>query len=45
MVEPITIALVIFVIIAAIAILITGIRIVKPYEQAIYVLLGTYNGP
>ncbi|HOQ26564.1 MAG TPA: SPFH domain-containing protein, partial [Methanomassiliicoccaceae archaeon] len=43
MVEPITIALVVFVIIAAIAILITGIRIVKPYEQAIYVLLGTYK--
>ena len=43
MVEPIIVALVIFVIIASIAILITGIRIVKPYEQAIYVLLGTYK--
>jgi regulator of protease activity HflC (stomatin/prohibitin superfamily) len=43
MVDVVTIALLVLAIVAAVLILITGIRIVKPYEQAIYILLGTYK--
>jgi regulator of protease activity HflC (stomatin/prohibitin superfamily) len=43
MVDVVTVALLVLAIVAAVLILITGIRIVKPYEQAIYILLGTYK--
>lgn len=43
MVDVITVGLLVLAIVAAVLILITGIRIVKPYEQAIYILLGTYK--
>mgnify|MGYP005834259059 CR=1 FL=1 len=43
MVDVVTVGLLILGIVAAVLILITGIRIVKPYEQAIYILLGTYK--
>ncbi len=41
-VEIVVISLLILAIVAAIGILITGIKIVRPYEQAIYMRLGRY---
>jgi regulator of protease activity HflC (stomatin/prohibitin superfamily) len=41
-VEVVVISLLILAIVAAIGILITGIKIVRPYEQAIYMRLGRY---
>lgn len=41
-VEIVIISLLILAIVAAIGILITGIKIVRPYEQAIYMRLGRY---
>jgi regulator of protease activity HflC (stomatin/prohibitin superfamily) len=43
MVDVVIVGLLILAIVAAVLIMVTGIRIVKPYEQAIYILLGTFK--